>query len=246
MTEPPPTHGAGKSERPPIPARCASRPTIGGRVIPWINVRLADGGVDFRAQHRARVKLALSEDLCQVCSEPLTSPLVLLGGPESLRKLLFDEPPLHPECAVYTSHACPVVNGTATTLPTGPQLSHGKRGQTCYVKGCECGGWVPNDDGRKHTTEPHPWFAVYATGFQIAVSPQGQLLGALLRPDQVRKVRLVSRPGEGRSWTTLADALADYEPPDATSWDRRNYAGSRTASPGTGFVPIQTELRRHR
>lgn len=205
------------AEAPPIPARCAGRPTVGGRVIPWINVRLADGGVDFRAQHNARLKLALTEGLCQVCSEPLTSPFVLLGGPQSLRNLIFDEPPLHPECAVYTSHACPVVNGTATTLPTGQKLSEGRRGAVCVVEGCNCGGWIPNDDGRQHTTEPHPWFAVYTHGFQVAVSPDGQMLGAMVLPEQVRRVRLVSRPGEGRSWATVVDALADYEPPNATA-----------------------------
>lgn len=201
------------TERPPIPARCAGRPTLGGRVVPWINVRLADGGVDFRSQHTARLRTALEEQRCQVCSEPLTMPIVLLGGPSQLKQLLFDEPPLHPECAVYTSRACPVVAGDATSLPSGPRLSEGTRGQTCVVEGCDCGGWVTNDDGRQHATEPHPWFAVYTYGFVIAVSPEGQLLGALVRPDEVRKVRLVSRPGEGRSWTTVVDALADYEPP---------------------------------
>lgn len=201
------------AEQPPIPARCSNRPTIGGRVIPWINVRLADGGCDFRAQHTACLTTALQGRRCQVCSEPLTDPIVLLGGPHQLQQLLFDEPPLHPECAVYTSRACPVVNGTATTLPAGRKLSESARGQACPVAGCDCGGWVPNADGRQKPTEPHPWFAVYADGFGIAVSPEGQLLGALLQPGQVRRVRLVSRPGEGRCWTTVVDALAGYEPP---------------------------------
>lgn len=202
-------------DAPPIPARCADRPTIGGRVIPWINVRLGDGGCDFRSQHTARLREALNDRRCQVCSEPLTTPIVLLGGPGQLKQLLFDEPPLHPECAVYTSHACPVVNGTAASLPSGRRLSEGARGQTCFVEGCDCGGWVPTPSSgeRKHPTEPHAWYAVYATGFGVAVSPEGDLLGALLVPEQVRKVRLVSRPGEGRSWTTVVDALADYEPP---------------------------------
>jgi hypothetical protein len=200
----------------PIPARCSDRPTIGGRVIPWINVRLADGGVDFRAQHTSRLRAALTEWRCQVCSQPLTFPIVLLGGPTALKQLLFDEPPLHAECAVYTSRACPVVAGEATRLPSGRKLSEGHRGERCPVEGCDCGGWIPTpgDVERKHPTEPHAWFAVYATGFNIAVSPTGDLLGALLLPRQIRTVRLVSRPGEGRCWTTVVDALADYEPPD--------------------------------
>lgn len=203
------------AEPPPIPARCAGRPTVGGRVIPWINVQLADGGVDFRSQHTTRLRTALNERRCQVCSEPLTTPMVLLGGPTALQQLLFDEPPLHAECAVYTSRACPVVAGDATSLPTGRRLSEGSRGQRCFLEGCDCGGWVPTPGGaeRAHPTEPHAWFAVYATGFGVAVSPEGELLGALLVPAQVRRVRLVSRPGEGRCWTTVTDALADYVPP---------------------------------
>jgi hypothetical protein len=203
------------ADLPSIPARCANRPTVGGRVIPWINVRLGDGGVDFRSQHTARLREALHDRRCQVCGEPLTSPLVLLGGPTQLKQLLFDEPPLHPECAVYTSRACPVVAGEATTLPSGRRLSEGARGQRCFLERCDCGGWVPTPGSAEghHPTEPHPWFAVYATGFNVAVSPTGELLGALLLPAQVRRVRLVSRPGEGRCWTAVADALADYEPP---------------------------------
>jgi hypothetical protein len=207
---------------PPIPARCAKRPTVGGRVIPWINVRLGDGGVDFRSQHTTRLRAALHERRCQVCSEPLTSPIVLLGGPTQLQQLLFDEPPLHPECAVYTSHACPVVAGDVTSLPTGHRLADGRRGQRCFVEGCDCGGWVPTPGSaeRGHPTEPHSWFAVYATSFSVAVSPEGDVLGALLMPEQVRKVRLVSRPGEGRCWTTVVDALADYQPPDIQAGGR--------------------------
>ncbi|GAB3156453.1 hypothetical protein GCM10027258_62910 [Amycolatopsis stemonae] len=201
---------------PPIPARCAHRPTIGGRVIPWINVQLADGGVDFRSQHTARVRAALKARRCQVCAQPLTEPVVLLGGPTALRQLLFAEPPLHPECAVYTSRACPVVAGEATKAPTGRRLSEGGRGQRCFVKGCDCGGWVPTPggDGLHHELELYPWFAVYANTFNVAVSPDGDVLGALLMPADVLRVRLVSRPGEGRCWQTVTDALADYEAPD--------------------------------
>lgn len=208
------------ADHPPIPARCADRPTIGGRVIPWINVRLADGGVDFRAQHTARLHTALDDRRCQVCSQPLTAPMVLLGGPTQLQQLLFDEPPLHPECAVYTSRACPVVNGTVTTLPHGRKLSEGSRGERCPVEGCDCGGWIPNADGRQKPTEPHLWYAVYANGFTTAMAPDGDVLGALLVPDQVLKVRLVSRPGEGRAWTTVVDALANYQPPTTTEVPR--------------------------
>ena len=60
--------------RPPIPATCESPPTIGGLVIPWINVQLADGGVDFAAQHDSRAQRCYLECLCQACSAPIERP----------------------------------------------------------------------------------------------------------------------------------------------------------------------------
>lgn len=196
---------------PPIPATCANRPTIGGLVRPWINVELADGGIDFRAQHRRRAELAITRQLCQVCGTRLRRPIVLLGGPQQLRRLMFGEPPLHPECAAYTSHACPMVAGRMTDVPHRPSLSEGPRGATCPLEGCGCGGWV---SGESHTKgrEPHPWFAVYAAGYTHARDDRGGLL-VLTTPEAVLRVRLVSQPGEGRCWEPVPDALADYEPP---------------------------------
>lgn len=204
---------------PPIPATCAARPTIGGRVAPWVNVQLADGGVDYRRQHRTRVITALKRGLCQVDGIPLRHPIVLLGGPESVRHLLFAEPPLHPECAVYTSRACPLVAGALAQTATGLSVSQGKRGQTCFEPGCTCGGWVPStpDDAKDEPVEAHPWYAVYASRFSIATRPDGDVFGALVELDDVLAVRLVSRPGEGRCWTTITDALTDYERPDTST-----------------------------
>lgn len=213
---PTPTHA--HSGPPPIPATCEHRPTIGGRVTPWVNVHLADGGIDFRSQHRTRVIEALSRSLCQVCGLPLGHPIVLLGGPKSLRQLIFGEPPLHPECAVYTSKACPVVAGERTHTPTGPSISRGKRGEKCFEPGCDCGGWVPStpDDAGHEPLDLEPWYAVYASGFSIATAPDGNIIGALLSPSQVLVIRLISRPGQGRCWVNAPDALADYEAPTLT------------------------------
>lgn len=201
--------------RPTIPATCEHRPTIGGLVRPWINVELRDGGIDFRAQHTRKVRQALTERLCQVCGTPLGVRVVLLGGPRHLEQLLFHEPPLHPECAVYTSRACPVVAGAVDELPTGPSLAEGHRGDRCDVDGCDCGGWVPTPgDTGSADHELRPWFAVWATGYRTAFRPDGSVLGALVYPYQVLWVRRVSEPGRGRCWERLPDPLAGYRAPD--------------------------------
>jgi hypothetical protein len=199
---------------PPIPVTCANRPTIGGYVRPWINVELGDGGIDFRSQHNARVRIALEGRRCQVCATPLGGLVVLLGGPRDLRHLLFHEPPLHPECAVYTSHACPVVAGRAAHIPTGLRVSEGRRGEKCPLEGCDCGGWVPIPGSGGQGTGLHPWYAVYALGFQVAYQSDGAVSGALVHPSQVRAVRRVSEPGSGLCWERLENPLADYEPPN--------------------------------
>lgn len=202
-------------ELPPIPATCAHRPTVGGRVAPWINVHLADGGVDFRRQHTTKTITALTQRVCQVCGTPLRHPIVLLGSPEALVQLLFGEPPLHPECAHYTSRACPMVAGELDHYATGPSLAQGKRGAVCFIPGCDCGGWINHDPINDDDRPAHPWYAVYASGYTTAVNPAGDVIGALLQPRQVLKVLLVSQPGTGRCWTPVpvAEALANYHAP---------------------------------
>lgn len=96
------------SVKPGIPASCAERPTIGGLVIPVVNARLADGGVDFRSPHNATFERCWKQGLCQVCGGKVARPAVLFGGPNQLRSGRFDEPPLCAPCAVYASRACPM------------------------------------------------------------------------------------------------------------------------------------------
>jgi hypothetical protein len=199
-------------DRPPIPVTCAHRPTIGGLVKPWVNVELADGGVDFRGAHRTKAELAITGRLCQVCGTGLRHLIVLLGGPDQLRHLMFGEPPLHPECALYTTHACPMVAGRMLSYPDRPRLAEGPRGATCFEPGCDCGGWINHDPGNGGGEPAHPWYAVYTRGYTWC-RDQHHSLQVLTTPAVVRKVRLVSRPGEGRCWRTVPDALAGYQPP---------------------------------
>jgi hypothetical protein len=200
------------ADQPPIPATCAHRPTIGGLVRPWVNVELADGGIDFRGQHRTRAEQAITQRLCQMCGIGLRHPIVLLGGPDQLQMLMFVEPPLHPECAAYTSHACPMVAGRMEHYPDRPRLAEGPRGAVCFLSGCDCGGWVNHDPSTTGGLPAHPWYAVYAAAYTWARDQHGTLL-VLTTPALVSGVRLVSQPGQGRSWSRIPDALADYQPP---------------------------------
>lgn len=209
--------------RPPIPATCAHRPTVGGVVAPWVNANLRDGGVDFRAQHNTKAVRCWTEQLCQVCGTDLRRPIVLLCGPTELQRLLFTrEPPVHPECAAYTSQACPMVGGRLTHFATRDALVEGQRGTACYDPDCDCGGWVPTPG--KAVTEraggpAHSWYAVYVSGYQLAATADApdQIAGGVCQPDQVLAVRHVSTPGEGRVWRRVPDPLADYLTPEVAS-----------------------------
>lgn len=192
---------------PPIPVSCAGRPTTGGLVVPWANVQLADGGVDFRSQHETKVQQCWRDCLCQICGHPVQRPIVLFGGPRQLNALTFDEPPLHPECAVYVSKACPMVAGRMDHYRAGDTVSHGARGSRCSTPGCQCGGWVetpglvvgPGGDAA------HDWYAVYVSGYSLGILADrpDRIHSGVVAPEQVLGVRHVSAPGEGRIWARI-------------------------------------------
>lgn len=218
--------------RPPIPLSAAHRPVVGGLVAPYVNMRLADGGVDFRTPHTAMYEKCWREGLCQTCGRPYPGRLcVLFGGPNQLRGRHFDEPPLCTACAVYASRACPMVAGRQERYAAHPRVSEGKRGEKCTLPGCECDGMMPSDPSLpEHGGGPaHAWYACYVrpeawqlTGRQVKTpcSDGGcgklherlLLNGALLLAPPL-KVVLVSAPGEGRIWRTLtADEAAELMP----------------------------------
>lgn len=209
---------------PPIPASCAHRPTVGGLVAPVINVRLADGGVDFRTPHQGTYERCWRQGLCQTCGNPLGDLAVFFGGPRQLAKLHFDEPPLCPACAVYASQACPMVAGRMTHYADRQRLTEGRRGHVCPDEHCDCGGFVEADPNAYDASgEPaHDWYAVYVraggwqlTGNEVEVpcSDRGCLHKRLLiNGGQVtaepRKVVLVSTPAEGRVWRRVEVSAA--------------------------------------
>lgn len=195
----------------PIPARLASRPVIGGLVVPWFNVRLADGGVDFRVQHRSKAVRCWTEGLCQTDGQPLTRPIVFLGGSNQVRRLLFDEPGLHAECAMYATRACPMVAGRQEHYASGIPVSKTRRGKACPNPGCTCDGWTPHTEADRMGGAPaHDWYAVYCRDYTPAARPDGDVFAGAVHPDDVIKVFHVSSPAPDRTWrrTTLPDDLA--------------------------------------
>jgi hypothetical protein len=205
--------------RPPIPATCSHRPIVGGLVAPYVNLRLADGGVDFRSPHQTAYQQCWKLGLCQTCGTPTGHPAVLFGGPNQLRSGRFDEPPLCAPCALYASNACPMVAGRMTHYADRARVSEGHRGHVCPDAACGCGGWTPTDpEAGDHGGDPaHAWYAVYIRPSAYAVTVHeietvcsdkgcrhkrmvvngGQLTAPPL------KVVLVSEPGEGRVWRRL-------------------------------------------
>ncbi|WP_431897870.1 hypothetical protein [Nonomuraea sp. bgisy101] len=194
--------------RPPIPVRLAHRSTVGGLVQPWVNITLADGTLDFRGIHGTRWRQAWTERRCQTCGQPHSPLMVFLGGTNQIADGgYFDEPPLHPECAAYVRQACPMVAGRMHHYRAGPSVTEGPRGDACGKPGCACGGYTASDqllhgdgsvtirraDQTSGTGAPaHAWYAVTARGYQLAVTPEGQLLGGI--PVDVVRTQEVSRP----------------------------------------------------
>lgn len=203
----------------PIPASCADLPVVGGLVAPWVNLRLADGGVDYRSPHHTIYARCWTERRCQVCSVKLSRPAVLFGGPNQVGGGRFDEPPLCLPCALYASKACPMVSGRQARYADRARVAQGHRGKTCPDPACGCGGWTETDPKHVDSSgEPaHPWYAVYIdpAGYDVTshvvktrCSDKGCLHdrtivngGQLTAPPL--KVVHVATYGAGRMWKTL-------------------------------------------
>lgn len=210
--------------RPDIPVSCATRPVVGGLVAPFVNLRMADGGVDFRSPHQARYEECWTKGLCQTCGSVIRGLAVLFGGPNQLRDRRFDEPPLCAPCALYASRACPMVAGRMDAYADRDRVSEGHRGETCPDPGCACGGFRLADPSQAdHKGDPaHPWYALYVRPGMYQVTAHKTVIrcsdlgcehertlvnGCRLTAEPV-KVILVSEPGAGRVWQKIDGGLA--------------------------------------
>lgn len=215
--------------RPPIPASLAGRPVRGGLALPYVNVELADGAVDFRTAHHARYARCWKSCACQSCGEVITGPAgVLMCGPRQILSLQFDEPPLCPPCALYVSRACPMVSGRTAVYPERPKVSEGHRGAVCPDPDCDCGGWRETDPEHSASQggQPNrPWYAVWFRPGDYQLTAHKTVTrcsdlgceherliinGAMLLSPPL-KVYLTSEPRSGRIWRKLtSDEAAEH------------------------------------
>jgi len=206
--------------KPPIPLSLADRPVRGGLALPWVNVELADGGVDFRTAHHARYAEAWTGCLCQSCGNPTGDRAVLVCGPRQILNRKFDEPPVCPPCAPYVSRSCPMVSGRTEIYPERPKVVTGHRGGKCPDPSCECGGWVETDP--EHSADMGgqralPWYACWIRPGDYTVTAHKTITkcadlgceherlivnGAILNADPL-KIVLIAEPGSGRVWQRL-------------------------------------------
>lgn len=206
--------------RPPIPMSLADRPVAGGIALPWVNAEIAGGGVDFRSPHHARYEKAWTEGLCQSCGQKITGRAVLMCGPRQILTRHYDEPPVCAPCAVYVSHACPMVSGRTAVYPDRLRVTEGHRGGTCPGPDCHCGGWQETDP--EHSANQGgqpvlPWYACWIVpgAYQVTAHKtvtrcsdlgcehERLIVNGAALLDPPLKIVLVAEPGAGRIWRRL-------------------------------------------
>ncbi|MFB6392564.1 hypothetical protein [Polymorphospora lycopeni] len=176
-----------------IPARCTHRPLAGGRVVPHISVVLADGRPVLGAVHRSKAMRCISEFRCQICGDPLGSPMVVFVTDAQLADRYSPEAALHPECAAYSRKACPVLAGQVDTLRGVDRHV----GSACSEPGCDCAGWVASDGPSVRGREVGRWWAVWLDSYAIAVNERHEVHGLSWRDVKPRRVREVETAGGG-------------------------------------------------
>ena len=172
---------------PPVPARLAHRPTVGGLVVPWISVTHSTGHV-LGAVHGKRRDLCLRDILCQTCGQELLHRAVLFVRQADIRAGYTAEPAMHPECAAYSAKACPMLTGAMPHYRSHPVRIPGG----CPDPGCECEGWITAEDAHTRAGAPaDPWEAwwIDPRTWPAAVDLTGRLLGLALNQHTPIKIR---------------------------------------------------------
>jgi hypothetical protein len=97
-----------------VTGRLARRPYDERRKIPvpYFNV-MEDGSVNYTGINAHTTIKCGKENLCGICSEPLTNWIAFIGGPVSLANRTYADPPLHEECALAAVKYCPHINRRA-------------------------------------------------------------------------------------------------------------------------------------
>ena len=97
--------------------RIEKLPKHKGFPIPYFATRRKDRTPDFKIVDQDRRKVCAVERRCWICGEPLGYWVVFIGGPVSIEHGLFNDGPMHEECAADAMAICPFLVGTMDYAP---------------------------------------------------------------------------------------------------------------------------------
>ena len=109
-----------------IPHRILARRPLDSRglPIPYITM-IIDGKPDFKVTDMEMRMNAIRDNICGICGGELDDEIVFIGGPISCtQSFLFFDPPMHLECAEFSTKICPEIvksPGTRITIFLFPE-----------------------------------------------------------------------------------------------------------------------------
>jgi hypothetical protein len=189
-----------------IPARLQGRPVVGGVVIPWVTVVLADGSPDWRACIRGRVTASIQQGRCQLDGQRIDGVAVFFVANDQMpadagQQIVTDVPPVHPECAQYAVKVCPMLNGRNRTYADRERRSATSPHNRCDRPGCDCGGYVSVETRDMGGHAVTGWQAVWATRWAMTLAPDGAPFAVI---SEVRRIRAVQATSDTRSYPSEA------------------------------------------
>src|SRR5437868_4997258 len=93
-----------------IPERLSKFPFYKGYLVHY-TVYIGDDNVpDFRTTDEAKRRKCMENEWCFLCGQPLTKPMIFIGGPISVMNRVFHDGPMHDECAKYAVKVCPYLS----------------------------------------------------------------------------------------------------------------------------------------
>ena len=94
-----------------------------GLPIPYVVLNDNNGCPHFKVNDTEKSLECIIKKLCNVCGKPLGNDMWMLGGPASAfhPEGVFNDPPVHKECGVYSLKACPYL-GKIRYNSKGPDI----------------------------------------------------------------------------------------------------------------------------
>lgn len=142
--------------------RLAKRPQWHGFPVPFFASVRSDGTWDFKIVSEANRVACAKDRLCWVCGEALLTPIVFIGGPVSTARRLYNDGPMHPECADDALAICPFMLGTMDYAESFDISKH--PGHPGFASGV---------DRPAGMTAPETMYRLVTSGFQVALVPHG-------------------------------------------------------------------------